>query len=293
MKLMNKYFFIALVLLIVAALLRFWIAPLQERLPANYANEARLIEENNFRDSPTGEWQTSTLRVQRVDQAMKNTGTTAIIEGALHVYFESGEMNFETSGLYGIDRRTRLNLAGYGDVNRTGQYLFPPHVRRIAYPIWDPMFIELRQASYQGVEQVEGLRVYVFTFSASGMDESAGYAYLPDVPERFLAHTDGEGTIWVEPLSGIVVDYEDRGVSYFIDPSTGERLADFNQWEEHYTAETRANQVEQARAFRLRILLFETWFPAICLVGSLVFVTIGFTRQEPNQSKGEGTTNGL
>jgi len=262
----------ALAFLGMAALLRFWIAPLLERLPANYAAEVELSEDNQFRDSPTGEWQASTLKARRVDQIITNSGQTAIIEGALHVYYASGEVNFEVTGLYGIDRRTRQNLAGYGDVNRTGQYLFPPHVKRIDYPIWDPMFVGLRQATFERTEKIDGLQVYVFSFSATGMDESAGYSYLPDVPENYLAHTDGEGTIWVEPLSGIVMDYEDSGVSYFVIPSTRVRLADFNQWEERYTPETRTTQIKLARAARLRILLLEVYLPAASLLAGLIWL---------------------
>ena len=262
----------ALAFLGMAALLRFWIAPLLERLPANYAAEVELSEDNQFRDSPTGEWQASTLKARRVDQIITNSGQTAIIEGALHVYYASGEVNFEVTGLYGIDRRTRQNLAGYGDVNRTGQYLFPPHVKRIDYPIWDPMFVGLRQATFERTEKIDGLQVYVFSFNATGMDESAGYSYLPDVPENYLAHTDGEGTIWVEPLSGIVVDYQDSGVSYFVIPSTSVRLADFNQWEERYTPETRTTQIKLARAARLRILLLEVYLPAASLLAGLIWL---------------------
>ena len=262
----------ALAFLGMAALLRFWIAPLLERLPANYAAEVELSEDNQFRDSPTGEWQANTLKTRRVDQIITNSGQTAIIEGALHVYYASGEVNFEVTSLYGIDRRTRQNLAGYGDVNRTGQYLFPPHVKRIDYPIWDPMFVGLRQATFERTEKIDGLQVYVFSFSATGMDESAGYSYLPDVPENYLAHTDGEGTIWVEPLSGIVVNYEDSGVSYFVIPSTRVRLADFNQWDEWYTTETRTTQIKLARAARLRILLLDVYLPAASLLAGLLWL---------------------
>jgi hypothetical protein len=257
MKPIAGRFLVVASLFLGAILLRYWFAPLSERLPAGYTNEVKLAEEDKFRDSPTGEWLASTLNTQRVDQTITSYNQTAIIEGSLHVYNLTGEVNFEITSLYGVDRRTRLNLAGYGNVNRTGQYLFPPHVQRIEYPLWDPMFVGLRQATFERIEQREGLQVYVFSFSASGMDESAGYSYLPDVPERYLAHTDGQGTIWVEPLSGFVLDYTDRGVSYFVDPASGDRLADFNQWTENYTPETRTAQLALARAARLRILLLE------------------------------------
>lgn len=271
---MIKKFLPPLALLLAAVVSRFWLAPLQTRLPADYTNEVLLSEENQFRDSPTGTWLASTLNVRRVDQTITNSGQTSFIEGALHIYLVSGEVNFETTGLYGVDRRTRLNLAGYGNVTRTGQYFFPPHVQRIEYPIWDPMFIGPRIADFERIEQMDGLQVYVFSFNASGMDESAGYSYLPDVPEHYQAHTDGQGTIWVEPLSGLVVDYMDSGVSYFVNSSTGTRLADFNQWEERYTPETRTAQLAFARAARLRILALEIWLPGGLVLMGLISVGV-------------------
>jgi hypothetical protein len=282
MKPISKYFLIALAFLALAVLLRYWIAPLSERLPADYYNEAALSEVNKFRDAPAGEWQENTLNTQRVDQVITNSGQAAIIVGALHVYYTSGAVNFEVTSLYGVDRRTRLNLTGYGSVNRTGQYLFPPHVQPIEYPIWDPMFVGLRQASFDHVENMDGLQVYVFTFSGTGMDETAGYSYLPDVPEHYLAHTDGEGTIWVEPLSGIVVDYADSGVSYFVDPVSGVRIADFNQWTERYTPETKAAQVNLARLARLRILALEVWLPGGLLLVGLLFPGLLLFRRKKN-----------
>jgi hypothetical protein len=268
MKPTSKYIFIALAFLIMAALLRYWIAPALEILPADYNNATALTEEDKFRDSPTGAWQTSTLNTTRIDQTITTSGQTSIIEGALHVYYASGAVNFEVTSLYGVDRGTRLNLSGYGSVNRTGRYLFPPHVQPSEYPLWDPLFVGLRQATFERTEIIDGLQVYVFSFSGSGMDETTGYSYLPDVPEHYLVHTDGKGTIWVEPLSGFVADYMDSGVSYFVDPPTGTRLADFNQWNERYTPETRTTQIALARAARLRILALEVWLPGgLALVG--------------------------
>jgi hypothetical protein len=281
MKSSLKPVLIALTFVVLAGLLRFWIAPFFELLPVDYANETKLLDEVQFRDSPNGEWQASTQDVRRMDQTISNSGQTAIIEGTVQAYDATGAVNFEVTGLYGVDRRTRQNLTGYGDLNRTGQYLFPPHVQPIEYPIWDPIFIGMRQASFERIEKVDGLQLYVFSFYGTGMDESAGYSYLPDVPEHYLAYTDGQGVIWVEPLSGIVVDYKDTGVSYFVDPTTGTRLADFNLWEERFTPETRATQLKLARSARLRTLLLEFWFPAFFLAASMIWLAIGLIRRKP------------
>jgi hypothetical protein len=131
------------------------------------------------------------------------------------------------------------------------------------------MYIGMRQATFARVERVGGLRVYVFTFSGAAMDETGGYSSLADVPESYLAHTDGQGVIWVEPLSGIVIDYTDSGVSYFVDPASGAWVADFNRWQEGYTPETRAAQIKLARAARLRIQIVELWLPGGLMLAGL------------------------
>ena len=271
-----RHLLVALGLAAMAGLLRFWIAPELERLPADYANETRYLTEDHFRDSPAGDWQITTLTFRRVDQTISNvTSRTAIVAGNLHVYAESGAVIFDSPGMYGVDRRTRANLPGYGDLDRTGQFLFPPHVEPMTYTYWDPVYVGPLVATFDRAETLNGLPVYVFHFSGTGMDETDGYSHLPGVPERYGAHTDGQGTLWIEPTSGILVDYEDQGVSYFVDPATGTPLADFHQWTCRYTPETRAAQLRLASAARRRILALEAWLPAGLVFIGLIWLALG------------------
>ena len=281
------YLVIALALAGLAGLQRFGVAPLLERLPAGYSNEWRLLEENRFRASVADEWQTGTLSARRADQVIITSGAIAVLQADLHIFFESGAVNFESSGLYGVDRRTRMNRAGYGDTERSGLYLFPPHLKRQNFIIWDPMFIGPRQAYFSHAASLEGLSVDVYQFNATHLDETAGYSYLPEVPETYLAHTDGQGTIWVEPLSGVVLDYQDQGVSYFVDPGTGARVADFNQWSERFTAETKSAQLALARAARWRIQALETWLPGgVLLLGWLLLALDYYRRMAQKRRAG-------
>ncbi len=96
------------------------------------------------------------------------------------------------------------------------------------------------------------------------------------MPERYLAYTDGQGALWVEPVSGTVVDYEEEGVSYFVDLATGARAADFHQWSDRYTPETREAQLALARAARLRLLMLETWLPGALVIAGLVGLVGGW-----------------
>ena len=160
-------------------------------------------------------------------------------------------MIFETLNLYGINRYNRQNLAGYGNEDRSGQYLFPPHVEKKQYGLWDPDYADPRVVTFDHVDKFRGIRVYVFNSLADGIDETAGFESLPDVPEKYHALSYGKGRFWIEPSSGVVVDYEDAGRSYFIETKTGERFGEpMARWSARYTAETIKAQLQLATTMR-------------------------------------------
>ncbi|MBI3914598.1 MAG: DUF3068 domain-containing protein [Chloroflexi bacterium] len=276
---MQKLTFI--LILAAAAVLRGYIAPELLTLPADYANETRYAAEDNFRESATGEWTSATLIAHRMDQVIVATGGTDVVNSDLHWVTESGQVTFESTGLYGVDRRTRQNVRGYGNAERGGQFLFPPDVQPITYSYWDPMFIGTRVATFDRAETQDGLAVYVFRFSAIGLDETAGYSFLPDVPERYAAQTDGQGTLWIEPVSGVVVDYAEQGVSYFVDPATSQRVADFHEWQDRYTPETRAAQARLANEWRGRVWLAQDLAPGLLALGAVAWLVRARRKSNP------------
>ncbi len=272
MRSTTKFLFTCVILLTLAALMRFWVAPALERLPSDYDNETNYEQENQFRESPLADWQFSQLSVRRIDHAISTLGEVSIIQGALQIYFEDGTVNFETSGLYGVERSTRLNQPDYGNEPRNGQYFFPTHVTQNQYTLWDPFYIGPQYLIFDHIEKLEGVQVYVFTMTVSDLDETAGYNYLPIVPEHYRASTNASGTIWVEPLSGIVVNYQDQGASTLIDVKDQSYIAEFNTWTNIYTPETRTSQLALARATRLRMLVSELILPALLVMAGLVWL---------------------
>lgn len=247
----------------------FWIAPHLLQLPADYADETRYATKSRFRGTPDGAWEEAELIGRRVDQTLVASAEHSIIQGSLHWTTADGLAAFESTAIYGVDRQTRMNLPGYGDSSRDGQFLFPPHTEARPYRYWDPQYIGARVANFARSETLDGLPVQVFHFRVQGLDESAGFAHLPDVPERYRAHTEGAGTLWIEPTSGLVVDYEERGTSYFVEPGTGKRVAELYVWSDRYTPETKAAKLQQGVAARRRIQVLEIGLPlGLLLTGS-------------------------
>ncbi len=270
---------VVLALAALAGLLRFWLAPMLTRLPANYSNETRYDADTRFRESPTAAWTSSPLIARRVDQTLTASEDASIIQGDVHWTTEDGTPTYETTTLYGVDRRTRKNLPGYGDADRTGQFLFPQHVQPTTYQFWDPYYLGPRTATFRATEQVDGLTVYVFDYIAANIDDTGGYTFLPDVPKRYRAISDGQGTLWIEPTSGVVVDFKDEGVSYFVDVKTSQRVADLYHWSARYTPETRVAQLALARADQTWILALEIWVPGGLLLVGLLWLAITWWRR--------------
>jgi hypothetical protein len=271
---MFKHILFSLALIAAAILVRLWAAPLLERLPLDYSSETIYSNDNQLRNTPDAEWKTAELTARRVDQAIAVNAGALMVQAGLHLYYEDGSPNFETSSLYAVDRRTRMNLPGLGEVSRTGQFLFPLHVHKTSYNYWDPIYIGPRTALFDHEEKMDGLLVYVFQFTVKNLDETAGFSYLPDVPERYLALTNAAGTLWIEPVSGIVVDYSDQGKSSFINKATMSPVAEFSRWDERYTPETHLAQLRLARSARLGILVMEIWLPAGLVLAGMVWIII-------------------
>jgi len=262
-----------------AIAMRWWIAPNFEKLPADYANETRYDSNSRFRLLETTPWSERQKIATRVDQTFTVTGNVAKINGHIDWTSQSGDQTYETVGLYGVDRQTRANLAGYGNQNRTGQFLFPPHTRKTNYTLWDPFYAGPRQASFNHTEVRNGLLTYVFNCRVDPFDETDGYLAIPGVPQRYRVFSVGRGKVWVEPVSGWVVDFEDRGLSYFLDAQSGQRRWDFCTWESHYDRETKIAQLQYAIVTRRRMFVLEDWLPLGLTGAGLVWFALAPLRR--------------
>lgn len=265
----KRYWLAGFALCLLAALQWRWVGPQLLRLPADYADEISYDASSRYRDSPTGPWTRSRLVARRVDQTLLATADRSVIQGDLHWTDADGVAQYETSNVFGVDRHTRANLPDSGNARRTGAYLFPRHTQPRTYVLWDPQYVGPRTARFEEATRIDGLRVYRFSFTASNLDETAGYLAVPGIPERYRAFTDGQGRMWIEPTSGVVVDYEERGNSFFVDVATGRRLGDFYQWTDRLSAPSRAAKLAQARAGRRRILWLEYGLPGMLALAGL------------------------
>lgn len=263
-----------LALLLLAALWAALVSPSIERLEAGFRSNYDFDASARSRDTVDGAWESLRLVGRRTDATLVATDERMVLQSDVIWALGDGSLLFENAGVYAVDRHRRGNLPGLGSSSRTGQFMFPPDVRRIDYALWDSQFMGPRIARYRATGTIGGLRAYRFDFDVRSIDETDGYRHLADVPERYRAHTDGRGSMWVEPRSGLMLDYAEHGRSFFARPD-GSAASAFFEWSARFTAATRAAQVRRATATRQRMLVAGTVLPAVVAGIGIILLVAG------------------
>lgn len=93
----------------------------------------------------------------------------------------------DSSEVYGLDRTTRANVSGHGDMDRSGQFTFPAGVKQETYSFWSKAAETALDATFVTEETYQGITVYAFEINST--------AQLMDIFTE----------IKVEPVSGIPV----------------------------------------------------------------------------------------
>lgn len=152
----------AVALWLIAVLLRCWVAPAFELLPTTDLAETSYAAKLWSRRTLLSAAEESDSIVRRPDQTLIGRDGHSIIQGDAHWLTLGGVVIFERLNLYGVDRDNRQNLAGYGNEDRSGQYLFPPHLEKKPYLLWDPDYVGPRLVRFDHLERFPGINVYVF-----------------------------------------------------------------------------------------------------------------------------------
>ncbi len=93
----------------------------------------------------------------------------------------------DSSEVYGLDRTTRANVSGHGDMDRSGQFTFPADVQQETYSFWSSSASTALPAAFVAEETYQGITVYAFEINVTS--------------ELLDIFTE----IKVEPVSGIPV----------------------------------------------------------------------------------------
>lgn len=103
-----------LVLLVLAFAVRWWAGHAGGALPKHYSDERRYDVTSQVHRTPFSSPVEYQGRAVRHDQAITSGVDYLIIQGDISWLMPSGEVVYEVFDRYGVDRRTRENLPGFG-----------------------------------------------------------------------------------------------------------------------------------------------------------------------------------
>jgi hypothetical protein len=189
-----------LVLVILALVWLLVLFPIMAKMPADYEQTYKFegsIKQLNAQTMSLDEIPTN------VDRILTATGTedgVLLLQQDVNFYHaQAGVLLTSTSDVYGLDRTTRENVPGYGNMDRTGQFTFPAGVEQKAYSFWSSSAMAALPANFVSEETYHGITVYNFKIDIS--DQPAGTMQGTDLPQTIDVLTE----IKVEPVSGVPV----------------------------------------------------------------------------------------
>lgn len=258
----------------------FWVYgvfPLIAALPANFYQKINLVHTEDSRFEIGGKWSGKTISLASVEEKSINTEfEKSKIETKFNVESLKGEPLFVLKQNFAVNRRTFHNFAEGVDTKGEAYLFFPRNVKKQVYHWWPDSFGEPFDVSFVDVQKVGNLTTYHFRGERSNINDSEGYSFLPLVPEKYLALSRAVLDVYVEPFTGMIVDYQDSGTSYYAD-NARRPIWDISMWSNKYNQDAVNERISLIQDLKLRMFMQQVLIPLIALTIGLYFLIHAFT----------------
>jgi hypothetical protein len=191
---------LGLVLVVFALVWLLAIFPAMAKMPTDYEQEYTFEGSILQLNSETMSLDEIPTNIVRLLTATGTQDDVLLLKQEINIsHAQAGILLTSTSEVYGLDRTTRENVSGYGDVDRSGQFTFPAGVEQETYTFWSSSAMAAFPANFVSEETYHGITVYNFKIDIS--DLPAGTMEGTGLPQTMDLLTE----IKVEPVSGIPV----------------------------------------------------------------------------------------
>ena len=254
----------------------FLAAPHLKRLPTDFRYEADIFSIDNFFDEEKERFLGPQISKTRFtyEVAKSHNGNALIIQNVFDVRTLTDEKIFSVTRNYGIDPQTGRHLLGLGDRDREG-YLFAPRWSwKRPYTYWHINYDTPARMLFQGADNIGGLAVHRFAADYHA-DQTKNLGFLPGVPAIRGVQLDINLQVWIEPVSGVLVKYEDNTTAYYYDIKSGKRLVPWNKFHNRYTDTSLKDHVRLASREKWKILGMDIILPALLALGTILTLYAG------------------
>ena len=258
----------------------FWelyIIPNFLKLPQKLNQSFDVVSVDNLYDSENQQFKGEILSKTTFKFEVQKLYENGIVElkNIFDVRTPAGAPIFSVERLYGIDSQSLQHVPQYGDTQRTG-YLFGPRsfgLERFrlrpkpqqTFTYWHINYNQPIQMQF--VEQQNILGVIVNKYNAKfTADQTNNLTNLPQVGQTRGVTLDVNLSIYVEPTTGILINYEEETQAFFYDLETKNIIEPWNNFSNTFTYPSIANQVQKAQINLYETLVITLIIPALLIL---------------------------
>ena len=264
---------LGLVLVILSVVWLYAIFPPLAKLPADHHKVINFEGTYEVMNPETQSLDEIPVNVVREQQATEVQDNVLIIDQVITTTHALAGMELPQFGLtevLGVDRSAREYVAGYGDMDRSGQFCFPEKLEKKSYSLWMPTAGRPLEADFIGEEDFEGLTVFVFQISEQDLDigtqQGTGLPQVVDIVVDLKA----------EPLSGVTVDTESVNTIKIV-PAPGMEMPIYIS-NLSFTDDTITDLVDTAKSARSMLLWAKVYGFWLVIGVGIVLTLVGVLR---------------
>lgn len=217
--------------------------------------------DDNFFNEEKGFFEGDGISVTDFDYIfLKKESSVITIKNTFSVKTIQGKEIISINKNYLIDSKTGSHI---GDKDG---YLFAPRglKKNQTFKYWHVNYDKELELVYESEEIIKGVKVYKFGADFS-VDQTENLSHLSKVPEERGVNVDVSLSLWIEPVSGWLIKYEDSAIAYYYDQKTKERIVPWNKFSNSYKQKSIENQVEIAKKQKNLINILEIIIPFVLL----------------------------
>ncbi len=262
---------LGLVLVILSLVWLYAIFPPLAKLPADHHKVINFEGTNKVMNPQTQTLDEIPVKVVREQTATEVQDNVLIIEQIITTTHALAGMELsQLEEELGVDRSTRQYIAGYGDMDRSGQFSFPAEVEKESYSLWMPSAGRPLEANFTGEEDFQGVRVFTFEISEQGLDigtqQGTGLPLVLDIVVNMKVEPVSGATVHTESVNAInIVPAPDRKIPVYISSL-------------RFTDDTIADLVDTARSARSMLLWARVYGFWLVISVGIVLTLVGVLR---------------
>ncbi len=256
------------------------ISPEILKMPENFSFNASVVSTDNFYNEESHEYEGVIFsKTTFTYETITASDNTLLINNVFDVRTPEDEKIFSVERLYSIDRYSGAHTTG-GDKERNG-YLFAPRnlTEGQEFTYWHINYDGPAKMKYVQKEEIFGLTVFHYetNYENTIIDQTANLGHLPGVGIDRGVILEPHLELWVEPVTGAIIDYQDETTAYFYDLASKEIINPWNTFSNTLNEESVQQNVTDARWTKTIQTTANNYIPIALAVIALILILSSVT----------------